>query len=224
METTLGHGHGSHEATSRSPERLLRDHMAIAGLITRLLIRAGADKHTSAHSPELAGLRALGRYAPCRACLLEIAAEQRQFLQRAGTSCPALGAPPAASGLLFEDRFTGGQPASSFRPSPGYSPASGQPLLCRGETRLPARAAFGRRGFAPSKLLPDLSPSAPARRSKLAGSPTGSATRTGAIGPHRYGSPPTTACAPGSSARPAAAAPPQARRACHGAVLGWPPW
>lgn len=118
-------------------------------------------------------MRALGRYAPCRACLREIAAEQRQFLQRAGTSCPALGAPPAASGLLCEDRFTGGQPAFSICPGPGCSLACGQPLLRRGGTRLPARAAVGRRGVAPNELLPYLVRCAAlACPPKLVGSPS----------------------------------------------------
>ena len=74
-----------------------------------------------------------------------------------GTSCPALGAPPAASGPLFEDRCAGGQPACGTRPDglgswprPGlFVPhsATGLPAPCRDREagRCPHRA-FARPG------------------------------------------------------------------------------
>lgn len=195
-------------------------------LIARVLIRVHSDKHTSAHSPELAGLRALGRYAPCRACLREIAAEQRQFLQRAGTSCPALGAPPATFGLLFEDRFTGGQPASSFRPSPGYSLASGQPLLRRGGTRLPAPSRVREAGRCPQRAFAGPGPlRGPGSSVKTRRLPQQAAACTGATGPHPNGSAPTSTLRSGlvGTAR-CGGSPDAGPGACHSTTLLEPLW
>lgn len=60
-------------------------------------------------------LRTLGRFAsktPCRACL-----HVRTACRTPASPCGCLGAPPAASGLPFGDRFAGGQGVFGTRPS-----------------------------------------------------------------------------------------------------------
>ena len=59
-------------------------------------------------------LRTLGRFAsktPCRACL-----HVRTACRTPASPCGCLGAPPAASGLPFGDRFAGGQGVFGTRP------------------------------------------------------------------------------------------------------------
>lgn len=103
----------------------------------------------------------------------------------------------------FHGRATGFQ----HLPEPGLSLACGQPLLCRGGTRLPARSASGRRGVAPNKPLTDqsLRSSSSVKTCRL---PHQAAPGPGPRPPPQRLRTDNSADAPGLSARPDEAAPP----------------
>lgn len=99
------------------------------------------------------GLRALGRCAPCRACLRKTPTFGGRFSSGRALRVPTSGRLPAAYGPAYGGRCAVGHPA--FGTCPEGSALS--PFVPHGETRVPDPWRVGSRGVAPTGALGRLS-------------------------------------------------------------------